>query len=78
MTTALEAWLIARVGADAGLPAGAVDADTPLYRYGIDSRQLAFIVDDAESAFGVSADLDRISPAEPIRVLVEALQAPHG
>ncbi|MDX2234287.1 MAG: acyl carrier protein [Hyphomonadaceae bacterium] len=73
MTATLEAWFIARVAADADLPPGAVDVDTPLYRYGIDSRQLAFIVEHAETAFGVIADLDRISPAEPIRTLLEAL-----
>ena len=74
MTAALEAWLVARVAADAGLPPAAVDAVTPLYRYGIESRQLAFIVENVETLFGLEADLDRISPAEPIRVLIEALR----
>lgn len=73
MSEALETWLIARVAADAGLPAAAVDAETPLYRYGIDSRTLAFIVDSAETRFALAADLDRISPAEPIRALMSAL-----
>ena len=74
MTAALEAWLVARVAADAGLPFEAVDAHTPLYRYGLDSRQLAFIVENVETAFGLEADLDRISPAEPISALVRALR----
>lgn len=78
MTAILEAWLIARVAADADLPPAAVDAATPLYRYGLDSRQLAFIVADAEEAFGVEADLDRISPAEPVSVLVQALAPLRG
>jgi acyl carrier protein len=69
----LEAWLIARVAADCGLATADVDSHTPLYRYGVDSRMLAFIVDGAEIAFGVAADLDRISPAETIAALLEAL-----
>ena len=78
MTAALEAWLRARVAADGGLPLAAVDTHTPLYRYGLDSRQLAFIVENAETAFGLEADLDRISPAEPISVLVQALRPLRG
>jgi acyl carrier protein len=78
MSAALEAWLIERVRADAGLAPGIVDTETPLYRYGVDSRMLAFIVDSAETAFAVAADLDRISPAEPIRVLVSALHPADG
>lgn len=74
MSVALEAWLRARVARDSGLPLADVDVDTPLYRYGLDSRALAFIVENVEVAFDVEADLDRISPAEPIRVLMEALR----
>lgn len=72
MNEDLEGWFIARVAADAGLDLAHVDVDTPLYRFGIDSRTLAFIVEAAESRFGLTADLDRISPAEPIAVLVAA------
>ena len=73
MIETLEDWLIARVAADAGLRLCEVDAQTPLYRYGLDSRTLAFIVENAERRFGLVADLDRISPAEPISALVRAL-----
>ena len=71
--SALEAWLIARVAAEAGLDPAAVDADTPVYRYGVDSRTLAFIVENAETVFCREADLDRISPAETIRALAQTL-----
>jgi hypothetical protein len=71
--SALEDWLIARIAQDAGLPGNAVDAVTPVYRFGIDSRTLAFILENAEREFGVLADLDRISPAETIRALAEAM-----
>ncbi len=74
MSAALEAWLRARVAVDGGVALAEVDAETPLYRYGVDSRTLAFIVENAEAEFDVEADLDRISPAEPIRVLIDALR----
>jgi acyl carrier protein len=64
-------WLIARIAAEVGVPD--VDADTPVYRYGVDSRMLALIVDAAETALLVTADLDRISPAETIAALVDAM-----
>lgn len=68
-------WLIARIAAETGVPG--VDADTPVYHYGVDSRMLALIIDAAERAHGVTADLDRISPAETIAALVSAM-APGG
>jgi hypothetical protein len=82
MSAVLEAWLIARIAQEAGLAIDAVDADTPIYRYGIDSRTLAFVVEGAEGAFDLAADLDRISPAEPISVLAHAfapiaVRTPH-
>ncbi len=74
MSAAMEVWLRARVARDGGVALAEVDAETPIYRYGVDSRMLAFIVESAETEFHVEADLDRISPAEPIRVLIEALR----
>jgi acyl carrier protein len=73
----LELWLVERVRAAADLPPGVVDASTPVYRYGLDSRTLALIVDEAEQAFACIADLDQISPAETIGALAAAL-APAG
>lgn len=70
----LEAWLIARVAREAGLAPDAVDATTPLYRYGLDSRALMAIVEHAEAEFSMLADLDLISPAEPICALLQALR----
>lgn len=67
----LTDWLIARIAAETGV--AGVDADTPVYRYGVESRMLALIVDVAERAHGVTADLDRISPAETIAALAAAM-----
>lgn len=67
----LTDWLIARVAAETGV--SGVDANTPVYSYGVDSRMLALIVDAAERAHGVTADLDRISPAETIAALATAM-----
>lgn len=78
MSTTLETWLAARVAAETGCSPTAVDVDTPLYRYGLDSRTLAFIVDAAEETFGLEADLDRISPAETLRALADAFSAPRA
>lgn len=70
---AVEAWLIARIAEEAGLAADAVDAITPVYRYGLDSRALMRIVESAETTFAMVADLDVISPAETIHALAAAL-----
>lgn len=64
-------WLIARIAAETGV--ASVDADTPVYRYGVDSRMLALIIDAAERAHGLEADLDRISADASIAALAEAL-----
>jgi len=64
-------WLIARVAAETG--EAAVDAHTPVYRYGVDSRMLALIIDAAERTHGLEADLDRISADATIATLAEAL-----
>ncbi|MDZ4778248.1 MAG: acyl carrier protein [Alphaproteobacteria bacterium] len=64
-------WLIARIAAQTG--EAAVDADTPVYRYGVDSRMLALTIDDAERAHGLEADLDRISAGQTITALADAL-----
>jgi hypothetical protein len=64
-------WLIARIAADTGV--ANVDARTPVYRYGVDSRMLALIIDAAETVSGATADLDRISPAATIAALADAL-----
>jgi len=70
--TPLLARLVALVVAEAELPAIAVDAETPIYRYGLDSRALMRIVEAAEAEFSLLADLDRVSPAETIAALAEA------
>ncbi|KAF0176362.1 MAG: acyl carrier protein [Hyphomonadaceae bacterium] len=67
----LTDWLVARIAAETGV--NGVDADTPVYRYGVDSRMLALIIDAAERTHGVTADLDRISPAETIVALAAAM-----
>lgn len=67
----LVEWLIARVAAETGVES--VDADTPVYRYGVDSRMLALIIDAAERAHGLEADLDRISADATIAALADAL-----
>ncbi len=67
----LADWLTARIAAETGV--ADVDADTPVYRYGVDSRMLALIIDAAERTHGVTADLDRISPAETIAALAAAM-----
>lgn len=66
---AVEAWLVARLRAETGEP---VDAATPVYRYGVDSRLLAFVIEAAETSLGLEADLDRISPAETVAALAAA------
>lgn len=66
----LTAWLIARVAAETG--EASVDATTPVYRYGVDSRMLALIIDAAERAHGLEADLDRISADQTIADLAAA------
>jgi acyl carrier protein len=68
-------WLIARVAAETGVPA--VDAETPVYRYGVDSRMLALIIDAAERTHGLEADLDRISADATIAALADALTPVH-
>jgi acyl carrier protein len=72
----LADWLIARLAAETGFPD--IDADTPVYRYGVDSRMLALVIDEAERAHGLTADLDRISPAETIAALADALARNDG
>ena len=67
----LTDWLITRIATETGV--AEIDADTPVYRYGVDSRMLALIVDAAERVHGVTADLDRISPAETIAALAAAM-----
>lgn len=69
-------WMVTRIAAETG--AAGVDADTPVYRYGVDSRMLALIVDAAETVHGVTADLDRISPAETIAALAAAMAPNDG
>jgi acyl carrier protein len=64
-------WLIARIAAETG--EASVDADTPVYRYGVDSRMLALVIDAAERAHGLEADLDRISADQTIAALADAL-----
>lgn len=66
----LTDWLIARVAAETG--EASVDAATPVYRYGVDSRMLALIIDAAERAHGLEADLDRISADQTIADLAAA------
>jgi hypothetical protein len=70
---ALTAFLRERVALHAGLDLASVDADTPIYRFGLDSRVLMAIVEEAESAFARAADLERISPADPVRSIAAAL-----
>lgn len=72
----LADWLIARIARETG--AAGVDADTPVYRYGVDSRMLALLIDEAERAHNIAADLDRISPAETISALAAALARNDG
>lgn len=69
----LEDWLVAQVRRETG--EASVDARTPLYRYGVDSRMLALIVDAAERAFALEADLDRISADQTIEALAAAFAA---
>lgn len=69
--TPLENWLAARVALLSEV--STVDIDTPVYSFGIDSRTLAAIVEEAEREFCVVADVDRISPAETIRALAAAI-----
>jgi hypothetical protein len=76
MSAALEDWLIARLARETG--AAAVDAATPVYRYGVDSRMLALVIDEAERAHGLRADLDRISPDRTIAALAAALARNDG
>lgn len=75
-TAPITDWLVARIARETG--AAGVDAGTPVYRYGVDSRMLALIIDEAEQAHGVTADLDRISPAETISALAAALARNDG
>ena len=72
----LADWLITRIAGETGV--SGVDADTPVYRYGVDSRMLALIIDEAERSHNVAADLDRISPAETISALAAALARNDG
>lgn len=75
-TAPITDWLVARIARETG--AAEVDAGTPVYRYGVDSRMLALIIDEAERAHAVTADLDRISPAETISALAAALARNDG
>lgn len=72
----LKPWLITRFARETGVEA--VDAETPVYRYGVDSRMLALLIDEAERTHGVLADLDRISAEKTISELAEALARNDG
>lgn len=72
----LADWLVARIARETG--AAGVDADTPVYRYGVDSRMLALLIDEAERTHHVAADLDRISPDQTISALAAALACNDG
>lgn len=74
--SAIADWLVARIAHETGAPD--VDVATPVYRYGVESRMLALIIDGAERAFDVQADLDRISPAETVAALAAALAHNDG
>ena len=67
----LTDWLITRIATETG--EASVDAHTPVYRYGVDSRMLALVIDAAERTHGLEADLDRISADQTITALAEAL-----
>jgi len=75
-TAPIAEWLVARIARETG--AADVDGETPVYRYGVDSRMLALVIDEAERAHNVAADLDRISPAETIAALAAALARNDG
>jgi hypothetical protein len=69
----LAIWLLEHVAAVARLDADKVDLDTPIYRFGVDSRTVMLLVEEAETHFERVANLDHISPAATIRALAAAI-----
>jgi hypothetical protein len=49
-----------------------IDVTVPVFRYALNSRTLALIVQDRERALGRAPDLDRIAPTESIAELAAA------
>ena len=55
-----------------GRELAAIDENVPVFRYELNSRALALIVQEVERELGRAPDLDRIAPTETITELAAA------
>jgi acyl carrier protein len=71
--TQFRDWLIERLAARLGREPSAIDADTPLADYGLDSLYALAIVDDIEDYLGIAVDATMMWDHPSVAALTSAL-----